>query len=200
MLKDTDTAHKDLKELHQGLIIAFANAIDAKSHWTKGHSIGVAKFAVAIAKEMGINESEIDILNTAALLHDIGKIGTIGGILDKKDKLTIEEFSQITKHTVQGEEILKPIKGLNGVVSIIRSHHEKIDGGGYPDNLKGDKIPLFARILCVADSFDSMVSNRPYRTLISKKDALLEIKRCSGTHFDPQVVEALYKLLEKEKI
>ncbi|MEW6087035.1 MAG: HD domain-containing phosphohydrolase [bacterium] len=199
MLKDTDGAHKDLKELYHDLIVAFANAIDAKSHWTKGHSIGVAKYAVAIAREMGIKEHDIDILNIAALLHDIGKIGTDDEILDKTTKLTDEEFALIKKHTIQGEEILKPIKSLNTIVSIIRSHHEKIDGKGYPDNLKGDNIPLLARILCVADSYDAMTSERPYRSSISKKDALSEIKRCSGTQFDTQVVEALFKLEEKEK-
>lgn len=200
MLKDTDNAHKALKELHQELIIAFANAIDAKSHWTEGHSIGVARYAVAIAREMGIKEPEIDILNTAALLHDIGKIGTFDGILDKKEQLTEEEYAQVRKHTTQGEKILKPIKGLNDVVSIIRSHHEKIDGKGYPDNLAGAKIPLLSRILSVADSYDSMVSERPYRHSISKKDAILEIKRCSGKQFDPDVVETFLKLAEKEVI
>ncbi|MDD5774092.1 MAG: HD-GYP domain-containing protein [bacterium] len=200
MLKDTDNAHNELKELHQDLIIAFANAIDAKSHWTEGHSIGVARYAVTIAKEMGINETEIDVLNTAALLHDIGKIGTFDGILDKKGTLTEEEYGQIMKHPVQGEKILKPIKGLNNVVSIIRSHHEKVDGKGYPDNLTGEKIPLLSKILCVADSFDSMVSERPYRPSVSKKDAISEIKRCSGTQFDPKVVETLLNLVEKEKI
>lgn len=197
MLKDIDSAYKELKILHQSLIVAFANAIDAKSPWTRGHSERVTNYAVSIAKEMGLKEQAIENLRTAALLHDIGKIGTYDIILDKSDKLTDEECSLIRMHTAKGEEILKPIKDFEHILPIIRFHHERLDGKGYPNGLKGEEIPLLSRILCVADSFDSMTSDRPYSPALEKKSAIQELRHCSGTQFDPQVVEAFLKVLEK---
>ncbi len=197
MLKDIDTAHKEVKELYYDLTLAFANVIDAKSAWTKGHSIGVTGYTVAIAEEMGLKEQDVEVLRTAALLHDIGKIGTYDVILDKPDKLTDEEFDLVKKHTIEGEEILKPIKGLENILPVIRSHHEKIDGTGYPDGLKGEEIPFFAKILCVADAYDSMTSERPYRPAPGKDYAISELKRCSGTQFDAEVVKAFLSVLER---
>lgn len=196
MLKDTTSAYKELKELHDNLILSFANALDAKSPWTKGHSERVTEYALAIAQRMGLNEKEIDALRAAGLLHDIGKIGTYDVILDKPDKLTDEEFALVRMHPIKGEEILRPIKELEHILPIIKAHHERIDGRGYPHGLKGEEIPLLARILCVADSFDSMTTDRPYRPAPGKEYAIVEFKRCSGTQFDPQVVEAFLKVLE----
>lgn len=198
MLRDTTSAYKELKELHDNLILAFANAMDAKSRWTKGHSERVTEYALAIAQIMGLNEEEIDTLRAAGLLHDIGKIGTYDVILDKPDKLTDEEFALVRMHPIKGEEILRPIKELLHILPIVRSHHERIDGKGYPDGLKGEEIPLLARILCVADSFDSMTADRPYRRAPGRDYAIAEFKRCSGTQFDPEVAEAFLKVLEKE--
>ncbi len=198
MLKDITSAYKELRGLQHNLIIAFANALDAKSPWTRGHSERVTNYAISIAKEMGVSEKDIDALWIAGLLHDIGKIGTYDIILEKPTKLTDEEFALVKKHTIKGEEILSPIKELEGILPIIRSHHEKVDGTGYPDGLKGDEIPLLAKILCVADSYDSMKSDRPYRPAPNKGFSLSELKRCSGTHFDPEVVEAFLRVLEKE--
>ncbi|MDP3296175.1 MAG: HD domain-containing protein [Thermodesulfovibrionia bacterium] len=197
MLKDTDTAHKEVKELYNDLIVAFANTIDAKSPWTKGHSERVTHYAVSIAREMGLNEKEIETLKTAGLVHDIGKIGTYDIILDKPDRLTKEEFELVKMHPAQGEKILSPIKGLKSIIIVIRSHHEKLDGTGYPDGLKGEDIPLLSKILCAADSYDSMTADRPYRPSPGKEYAISEFKRCSGTQFDPQVVEAFLRVLEK---
>jgi putative nucleotidyltransferase with HDIG domain/PAS domain S-box-containing protein len=199
MLKDLDLAYKKLKEVYHDLIIAFSNAMDAKSQWTRGHSERVTRYAISIAKELGLKEKDIETLKTAALLHDIGKIGTYDMILDKPDKLTDDEFSLVKKHTIKGEEILKPIKELEHILPVIRSHHEKVDGSGYPDGLKGDEIPLLARIIRVADAFDSMTSDRPYRPALAREYAISELKRCLGTHFDPKIVEAFLKVLEKEK-
>jgi len=196
MLKDLDSTYNELKDIYNNLVIAFSNIIDAKSQWQKGHSERVTDYAISIAKEIGLEDKDVEILRTAALLHDIGKIGTYDVILDKPEKLTDEEFALVRKHTLKGEEILKPIKGLESIRPIIRSHHEKIDGTGYPDGLKGNEIPLLARILCVADAYDSMMSNRPYRSPRGKEYAILELKRCSGTHFDPEVVKAFLKILE----
>ncbi len=176
MLKDLDVMYKEQKDIYNNLVIAFSNVIDAKSPWTKNHSRNVTAYAVTIAREMGLREQDIEIIRTAGLLHDIGKIGTYDVILDKPDKLTDEEFALVKKHTVKGEEILKPIKGLENILPMIRSHHERIDGTGYPDGLKGEKIPFFAKILCVADAYDSIISERPYRSAPGKDYAISELK------------------------
>ncbi len=200
MIKELDFSYKELKELYQGLIHSFANAIDAKSPWTKGHSERVTNYAVAIAGEMGLKQKDIANLRTAALLHDIGKIGTYDVVLDKPDKLNNEEFALIKLHSAKGEEILRPIRQFQSLLPIIRHHHERIDGKGYPDGIKGDEIPLCARILHVADSFDSMTADRPYRPAPSKEYAFSELIRCSDTQFDPKAVEAALKVLKKFQI
>jgi len=200
MLKDVDSTHKELKDIYNNLVIAFSNVIDAKSAWTKGHSVNVASYSVAIARAIGLSEDEILILQTAALLHDIGKIGTYDQILDKQDKLSDDEFALIRKHPVQGEKILSPIKGLESILPIIRHHHEKVDGSGYPDRLKGDEISLLAKILSVADAYDSMVTSRPYRSSRGKEYAALELKRCAGTQFDPEIVDVFLEVLKTEGI
>lgn len=197
MLKDLDVMYKEQKDIYNNLVIAFSNVIDAKSPWTKNHSWSVTAYAVTIAREMGLREQDIEIIRTAGLLHDIGKIGTYDVILDKPDKLTDEEFALVKKHPVKGEEILKPIKGLESILPMIRSHHEMIDGTGYPDGLKGEKIPFFAKILCVADAYDSMISERPYRPAPGKDYAISELKRCAGTQFDAEVVKAFLSVLER---
>ncbi len=199
MLKDLDVMYKEQKDIYNNLVIAFSNIIDAKSPWTKNHSKSVTAYAVTIAREMGLREQDIETIRTTGLLHDIGKIGTYDEILDKSDKLTDEEYALVKKHTIKGEEILKPIKGLKDVLSVIRSHHEKVDGTGYPDRLKGEKIPFFAKILCVADAYDSMISERPYRPAPGKDYAISELKRCSGTQFDAEVVKAFLSVLKREK-
>jgi putative nucleotidyltransferase with HDIG domain/PAS domain S-box-containing protein len=195
MLKDVDFSYAELKGLYDGLIHSFANAIDAKSKWTKGHSERVTHYAVAIAKEMGLLEKDIETLRIAALLHDVGKIGTYDVILDKPGRLNDEEWNLIRMHPVKGEEILRPIKQLQDILPIIRHHHERIDGKGYPDGLKGEEIPLLPRVIAVADSFDSMTSDRPYRPAPSREYAMSELKKYSGIQFDPQAVEAFLRIL-----
>jgi len=149
---------------------------------------------------MGLNEPDREYLSTAALLHDIGKIGTYDIILDKPTELTDEEFEMVKMHPVRGDDILKPIKGLDPIRPIIRAHHERYNGTGYPDGLKGEEIPLLARILCVADSYDAMTSDRPYRLSVGHSFALEEFTRCKGEHFDPEVVDAFLRVLgNKEK-
>jgi len=195
MLKDLNTSHKELKLLYHDLITAFSIAIDAKSPWTLGHSERVTEYSVLIAKEMGLVDGEIGILNTAGLLHDIGKIGTFDMILDKPEELSGFESTLVKQHPLKGEDILRPIHGLEKVLPIIRSHHEKFDGSGYPDGLKGSSIPLLARILCVADSYDAMISNRPYRFALGKDYAISELRKCSGTQFDNNVITAFMNVL-----
>ena len=196
MLKDLNTSHKELKLLYHDLITAFSIAIDAKSPWTLGHSERVTEYSVLIAKEMGPVDGEIGLLNTAGLLHNIGKIGTFDMILDKPEQLSGFESTLVKQHPLKGEDILRPIHGLENVLPIIRSHHERFDGSGYPDGLKGDSIPLLARILCVADSYDAMISNRPYRFSLGKEYAISELRKCSGTQFDNNVINAFMNVIE----
>jgi PAS domain S-box-containing protein/putative nucleotidyltransferase with HDIG domain len=198
--RELDCSYKKLNELFEGLIHSFVNAIDAKSSWTKGHSERVTDYALTIANEMGLDEEAIETLRIAALLHDIGKIGTYDVILDKPKSLTREEFNLINMHPARGVEILKPIYQLRHLLPIIKHHHERIDGRGYPEGLKGDEIPLPARIICVADSYDSMTSDRPYRTALEKEHAIAELRRNSGTQFDPDVVEAFLRSVHRPDI
>ncbi len=197
MLTDLDFSFRELKSIYNGLVFSLVYAIDAKSPWTKGHSERVTNYALSIAKELGLKEKDIENLHVAALLHDIGKIGTYDVILDKPGKLTDEEFDLVKMHPAKGEEILKPISQLQNILPIIRSHHERIDGKGYPDGLKGDEIHFLARIICIADSFDSMTSERPYRPSPGIEYAISELKSCSGTQFDPQAAEAFLRVLSK---
>jgi len=195
MLKDLHAANRQLREIHDSLIITFSHIIDAKSHWTKGHSIKTTQYALLIAKKMGIDSYERDILQRASLLHDIGKIGTYDIVLDKPDRLNDFERSLIRQHPLKAVEILSPIKGFEPVIPIIRSHHERMDGRGYPDGLRGEEIPLLARILSVADAYDAMMSDRPYRRSKGREYAVSELRRCSGTQFDPRVVDALISIV-----
>jgi putative nucleotidyltransferase with HDIG domain len=196
MLEDLRESYRELDELFMSLVKAMVNALDAKSPWTKGHSVRVAEYAHRVAQKMDFNERDLRTLNLAALLHDIGKIGTYDHLLDKPAKLTNEEFEIVKRHPVQGVQILSGIKQLKEIIPLIRHHHERIDGQGYPDGLKSEEIPLGSRILHVADSFDSMTADRPYRPAPGKTYAILELKRCNGTQFDPQVVEAALKALD----
>ncbi|MBI5050003.1 MAG: HD domain-containing protein [Nitrospirae bacterium] len=200
MLEDINESYRELEELFMSTVRAMANAIDAKSHWTRGHSERVMVYAEQIAHEMGLDENDTKNLRLAALLHDVGKIGTYDYLLDRPKKLTDEEVEIIRKHPAQGAEILKGIKQLKDIIPLIRHHHERIDGKGYPDKLKGDEIPLGARILHVSDSFDSMISDRPYRSAPGSEYAISELKRYSGTQFDRQVVEAFLRVLSKEVV
>ena len=199
MLKEIDFSYKELQSLFNSLIRSFVNAIDAKSPWTKGHSERVTNYATAIAKEMGMENHEIDTLRIASLLHDIGKIGTYDILLDKPGRLTAEEFKIVMMHPVKGEEILRPIGQFQNLLPIIRHHHERIDGKGYPDGIRNGQIPMLSKIITIADSFDSMTSDRPYRPAPNIEYAVSELKRCSGTQFEPQAVQALFRVLKKQK-
>ncbi|MBI4698399.1 MAG: HD domain-containing protein, partial [Nitrospirae bacterium] len=189
--------YEDLGKLLINTITSLISVIDAKSPWTKGHSERVTQYAVEIAKEMGLQDKDVDHLKLCGILHDIGKIGTYDSLLEKTDKLTDEEYALIKKHPEKGAEILKPIKQLNDVIPGILHHHERYDGKGYPDGLKGKDIPLCASILSVADSFDSMVADRPYRRSTGKEYAIAELKRCAGSQFDPMIVEAFLRVIER---
>ena len=179
-------------------IYALAATVDAKDHYTYGHSKKVCMYAVDIAKEIGYSDENIDRVRAAALLHDIGKIGIPDYILKKRETLTEDEWQLVHAHPNLGVSILKHVESLNGCLAGVQYHHERYDGTGYPAGLKGENIPLDARILAVADSYDAMTSERPYRKKSSPEEAMTELLYCSGTQFDPAIVNAFLKLMKDE--
>ena len=191
---------KQVPELYMGVVRSLALAVDEKDHYTRTHSENVTKYAVAIAKELGLARKEIQKIRRAAQLHDIGKIGIHDYILNKKSKLTAEEWTEIKLHPSKGAKILEPLNFLEETIGIIRHHHERHDGKGYPDNKEGDAIPLGARIIAVVDSFDAMTSDRPYRKAMGKKEAVKQLKKNSGSQFDPHAVEAFLRLFERKQV
>lgn len=190
----------DLSALFLSTIKALSKAIDAKSPWTSGHSERVTSYAMLIGGCMGLSAKDLKTLETAGLLHDIGKLGTYEEILNKPGALTPEEYAVMKQHPGRGAEILAPIKQLADVLGPIRHHHEYYDGAGYPDGLKGEAIPLLARILAAADTIDAMAADRPYRKGRGMDVVAAEIKRCSGSQFDPTVVDAFLKVMEAGEI
>jgi len=199
MLEDINDSYLDLEDLFMKLVHVTINALDTKSPWTKGHSERVSKYSEQIAIEMQVDEDDVRDIKLAGLLHDIGKIGTYDYLLEKPGKLTKKEFNVVKKHPEQGVNMLKDIKQLNNIIPYIKHHHEKFDGNGYPSRLCSSDIPLGARILHVADSFDSMTSDRPYRKAPGIKFALRELDQNKGKQFDYDVVEAFIRALKKEK-
>ena len=181
-------------------IIAIANAVDARDERTSQHSKRVSEYSALIGREIGMSEEECENLRRTALLHDIGKIGIPDAILNKPARLTDEEYAVMKSHVTRGAEILKDFTLLDHVVDGARYHHEKYDGTGYPDGLKGEEIPLYGRIIGVADAFDAMTANRIYRKQMDFDYVLNEMRRCSGTQFDPRFVEILLKLIDDGKI
>jgi diguanylate cyclase (GGDEF)-like protein/putative nucleotidyltransferase with HDIG domain len=178
-------------------IYALAATVDAKDHYTYGHSKKVSKYATEIAEALGYSEDRIATVRAAGLLHDIGKIGVSDGVLLKTNKLSEDDWEAIRAHPNLGVAILKHVEGLNGCLAAIQYHHERYDGGGYPAGLKGHNIPLDARILGVADAYDAMTSLRPYREgKFSTRQALDELNRCAGSQFDAEIVKVFVSLYE----
>lgn len=186
----------ELKELNMGTLQALARTVDAKSPWTAGHSLRVARMAVRIGTAMALSGQMIEDLERASLLHDIGKISIPLTILDKDGKLTAEEYDLIKGHPSTGTLILNPIKAYAGIIPMVEQHHERFDGKGYPYGLKGDEIHRGARIMAVADSYDAMVSDRPYRKALGRQRAIEIISQEAGLQFDPSVVEAFSAVIE----
>ena len=184
-------AENELVEIIDSLIVSFVNALDAKSPWTKGHSLRVRDYSLLLAEELKVSKAQQELLNISALLHDIGKIGTYDDVLNKVEKLTAAEYDLIKKHPDNAVAILAPIQKFQVFLPVIKSHHERMDGGGYPDGLAGEEIPFLGRILCVADAYDAIISARPYKTQMTKAEGIEEISKKAGTQFDPRVVAAL---------
>ncbi|NLF83421.1 MAG: response regulator [Candidatus Gastranaerophilales bacterium] len=194
-----NTLLNDLRELFFTTVKSISSALDAKDTYTHGHSLRVTLYSLIMAQEMGLDEGLIEEIETAGLLHDIGKIGVPEDILCKAGKLNDEEFLTIKQHAPRAKKILDTIPGLSHIALWASCHHEKWDGRGYPNGLKGEDIPLASRILAVADTYDAMTSNRSYRKGLPHEVAYEEIKNCSGTQFDPTMVEVFLKVHEKFK-
>jgi len=189
--------YEEMRQLFFSTVASLANAIDAKSPWTKGHSERVMHGAVNIATELGMDEEGIERVRLGGLLHDIGKIGVMEALLEKPTELDDDEFPPIRLHPEKGVAILAPIEQLKDVLPGILHHHENFDGTGYPGRLSGETIPLDARIIAVADSFDAMVADRPYRKGLGVTEAANELARCAGTQFDPEIVDCFCSRLAR---
>ena len=186
----------ELEEMSWEALRALANAIDAKSTWTRGHSERVTALALEVGQVLELSDKELDILHRGGLLHDIGKIGVSLRVLDYPGPLDDEMRKEVQAHTVIGARILEPIRAFQPMLPIVLYHHERWDGQGYPEGLKGLDIPRLARLVAIADVYDAMVSARPYRGGIDPQAVLDEIRSCSGTQFDPEMVVALMRVME----
>jgi HD-GYP domain len=176
------------------LVQALTAALDAKSSYTRGHSDRVAELSWSIAHELGMSDREAESARLAGHLHDIGKIGIPDSIICKPGPLSSDEFATMRRHTLIGSSLVEQVLQLKGFAPSVRSHHERWDGSGYPEGLAGESIPLEARIICIADSFDAMTSARSYREQLRPKAAVEEIRRCAGAQFDPRLVDAFVRL------
>lgn len=186
------TLYEQLKEAFYTTVYTLAETIEKRDPYTGNHTKRVMEYSLAIGKTLGLPEEDMSRLQLGAVLHDIGKIGISDSVLLKESALTDEEFEQIKKHPVYGEEIIRNISQLKSAIPGVKSHHEKFNGRGYPDALKGEEIDITARIIAVADSFDAMTSTRPYRKGLSMDSAFDELRKYSGSQFDPDVVEAFF--------
>ena len=190
-------AAEENKELFLGTIRALAQAIDAKDPYTRGHSVRVNRYSVLLARQMGMSDDQIADIHVASLMHDVGKIGINDKILQKPGKLTAEEFEIMKTHTTKGAQIMQPIGKMQRIIPGLRSHHERWEGGGYPDNLRADQIPLMARVIAVADAFDAMTTHRPYQKAMSFAKAQERLNMLKGLAFDERIVEAFNRAYQQ---
>lgn len=189
-----------LKENFSMTIIMLANAMEARDPFTQGHSERVAYASKCIAKRMNASSKDLDMLYSAGLLHDIGKIGVPGSVFNKSDRLDEEEMMYIKAHTSIAARILSPVPDFAEMIPFIKAHHERVDGKGYPDGLKGDEIPLFARIMAVADTFDAITSDRPYRPGKSFDIAIKILEEVKGSQLDAIIVDLFINMLKEKEI
>lgn len=196
--EDLRQTHEQLKQAEIDTIASLVKTVEAKDIYTRGHSERVTAVSLAIAEEMRLSEQEKKIIARAGILHDIGKIGIVDAILLKKDKLTDEEWQVIKSHPEKAIKILNPLRFLHVENSVILSHHERYDGKGYPQGLKGEAIPQAALILAVADAFDAMNSERPYRKPLRKDEIMAELIKGRGSQHSPRAVDALLSVLDNQ--
>lgn len=195
-----DQQSKELQQMSFEVITTIANTIDAKDDYTNGHSRRVSEYSYALAKELGMSEEEASDIRIIALLHDIGKIGVPDAVLNKPGKLNDTEIAMMKTHSVIGAEILKNMNMVSGINIGARHHHERYDGNGYPDGLKGEEIPYVARIICIADAYDAMSSNRVYRNRLSDEKIMQELENCKGKQFDTEIANAFIRLLKENRL
>jgi len=187
---ETVRMYEVLRETFYGVSMALAEALEKRDYYTGGHTNRVSSYCMSIGSRLQLGEKEMESLWLASILHDVGKIGVKDDVLQKAGRLDENEFKLMSLHSQYGSEILSHIKSHRAVIPGVRGHHEQYDGNGYPDGLKADQIPLIARIITVADAFDAMTSDRPYRKALTNKQAYAELERCKGAQFDPEVVDA----------
>ncbi len=199
LAKEVEDLKKKHKETCEMAVRSILHALDCKDHYTYGHSMRVAFYALTLGRELGLSEEELYDLELSALFHDIGKIGVPDSILLKEGPLTDEEFVTMKSHPVKSAEILHGFEPFDAIAEYAKYHHERYDGKGYPDGLKGDDIPLFSRILLIADTFDAMTSSRPYRKGLPYEVAFEELERFAGSQFDPNLVKSFMQAMWKEK-
>jgi putative nucleotidyltransferase with HDIG domain len=199
MAKNLSESRNRVLEYFYSVVQSMVRILEARDRYTRGHSERVADYAAKIAAKMGYPKENADLLREIALVHDIGKLGIQESILNKKGNLTEGEWETIKKHPVIGEDILRPVILNKEMLAVVRGHHERYDSKGYPDRLSGSNINIFASILSVADAFDAMTSERPYRPALSRQDAIAELKANSGTQFHPRAVDAFLEVLKAEE-
>ncbi len=178
-------------------VTSLALAIDAKDHYTQGHSQKVSAYAVMIAKTLGMSEAEVEEIRLAGLLHDIGKVGIPETILNKSGPLDASEWETMKTHTELGAKILEPLKAMNRIRHMVRHHHEFFDGTGYPDRLPGKHIPYGARVIAIADAYDTITSERTYKKARTSEDAFAELERCAANQFDPEIVQVFIEAMRR---
>ncbi len=198
--QETRALYESLEKGYLETIVALANSIDSKDAYTRGHSQRVGDTAVEIGRELGLSETDIKLLRYGGILHDIGKIGIVESILLKQSQLTPEEMTVMREHPAIGDSIIGAVSFLKSVRAAVRSHHERWDGTGYPDKLKGDEIPLIARIVACADTFDACTSTRPYQKAMPLDVALGIMDKLRGASLDPKVVDALHRVVAKKGV
>ncbi|MGZ3589259.1 MAG: HD domain-containing phosphohydrolase [Thermodesulfobacteriota bacterium] len=196
---DNSRLYQELEEMFFQTTDSLADAIEKRDPYTGGHTRRVTQYSLAISKYLQLKPLEKKWLKITSVLHDVGKVGIEDQILKKPEQLTPEEFEMIKRHCNIGVEIIEHVRQLRESIPGVKYHHEQLDGKGYPSGLKGDEIPVLAKIVAVADTFDAMTTNRPYRKAMEKEAAIKELERCSGRQFDERVVEAFIKLIKKEK-
>lgn len=189
-----------LAKTNSGTVSALLTALDAKDQYTAKHSSNVAKYALSIGQRLGLSKEELDMLETAAILHDIGKIGIPELVLNKRGSLSSAEFALIKRHSEIGAQIVHLVYFLEDVANIILNHHERFDGGGYPNGISGEDIPLCSRILAVSDVYDALTTDRPYRYAMPESKARQIILDGKGQQFDPAVVDAFLRVLEEQDV
>ena len=190
--------NEDMETSCLQIVTALSNAVEAKDEYTRGHSERVAKFSDSVAEECNLSRQERKYLLFAAILHDVGKIGIGRNILLKRCKLDPCEEEELRTHPEKGVRILEPVRFLNPILPVIRHHHERFDGSGYPEGLKGKEIPFKARILSITDAWDAMLSTRPYRRAVPFEAARAELLSCAGSHFDPELVAIFEKIIQRD--